>query len=266
MADLRKLKQQFLTQLENERGRSRKTVENYNRYLERFIACTDGAKPATITAEHITAFCTYLSNQSGTAVGVSSQPMKQRTQNYHLTALRMFVTYIASIGITTVTPNQIKLTRVPTAPTEPLTAAEQDRLLAAPDQTTLEGKRDVALLALLLSTKLRVADVCALTTKDIKLVDGSMSICRDTAGIYWVSVSSQASCFIRQYLRARADSEPMLFVRYGRKANDGGAKRLHPKLVQRLVRTYAAKAGITRTVTPQLLRSTPTFVDEQKTT
>jgi integrase/recombinase XerC/integrase/recombinase XerD len=40
MKDLVELKQQFLEYLEIERGRSLKTIENYDRYLERFFAFT----------------------------------------------------------------------------------------------------------------------------------------------------------------------------------------------------------------------------------
>jgi site-specific recombinase XerD len=38
MADLKELKSQFLEYLEIEKGRSVKTVENYDRYLSRFLA------------------------------------------------------------------------------------------------------------------------------------------------------------------------------------------------------------------------------------
>jgi site-specific recombinase XerD len=36
--------------------------------------------------------------------------------------------------------------------------------------------------------------------------------------------------------------------------NDGGEPRLQPRAVQRLLKHYAAKAGITRKVTPHVIR------------
>ncbi|WP_158554098.1 tyrosine-type recombinase/integrase [Micromonospora deserti] len=59
-----------------------------------------------------------------------------------------------------------------------LNPAELDALLAAPDQTTWHGRRDHALLVLTAQTGLRVAELTALTTRDVYLGVGAHVSCR----------------------------------------------------------------------------------------
>ena len=93
MKDLVELKRQFLEYLEIERGRSVKTVENYDRYLDRFFGFADVKNPKDITEEQIREFRLHLNRQPGTKVGGRMEPMKRRTQNYYLNALRAFLKY-----------------------------------------------------------------------------------------------------------------------------------------------------------------------------
>ena len=45
-----------------------------------------------------------------------------------------------------------------------------------------------------------------------------------------------------------------LFVQYGKNAKNKADSRLSPRTVQRLIKHYAVKAGITRKVTPHVIR------------
>ena len=69
-----------------------------------------------------------------------------------------------------------------------------------------------------------------------------------------VFISDEARAAIRNYLAGRKDMEDALFVRYGKKAHVGEDARITPRTVQRLLKYYAAKAGITRKVTPHVIR------------
>jgi site-specific recombinase XerD len=81
MSELRVLKQRYLTYLETEWGGSAKMVENYDRYLERFISFAKVKKPSDITAERVASFRLYLTKQAGAKVGDKVSSMKQLTQN-----------------------------------------------------------------------------------------------------------------------------------------------------------------------------------------
>lgn len=57
-----------------------------------------------------------------------------------------------------------------------LDAAHLARLLALPDRTTIHGRRDAALLALLIGCGLRRAEACALETAQLRTIAGRMTI------------------------------------------------------------------------------------------
>jgi len=252
--DIRSLKQQFLEYLEIERGRSVKTVENYDRYLERYFEFAKVSKPAHITEVNVREFRMYLNRQPGTRVGGRTEPMKRRTQNYYLIALRAFLKYLRQRDVTAMNPERIELAKVPDRSLDLITSTELNRLRLAPDVKTIEGKRDKAILELLFSTGLRISELCSLSIDDVDLTREEFSVRGKGDKVRVVFLSDTARTALHKYLQARKDLDDALFVRYGRKVNDGGELRIQPRAVQRLLKTYAAKAGITRKVTPHVIR------------
>src|SRR3989344_8844633 len=103
-ADLKTLKTQFLEYLEIEKGRSVKTVENYDRYLTRLLTQTKVKSPSQLTEPVVREFRLWLNRQDGT-----SGSMKKKTQNYYLIALRAFLKYLRRRGITSLEPERIEL-------------------------------------------------------------------------------------------------------------------------------------------------------------
>jgi site-specific recombinase XerD len=254
MKDLVELKRQFLEYLEVERERSQKTVENYNRYLERFFTFAKVQAVSQLSEEHIVKFQQHLNRQAGSRVDGRVEPMKQRTQNYHLIALRAFLKFLRKRGIEAIPPERVKLSTVPERSLDLITPTELRRLLTAPDTKTLEGKRDRAILELFFSTGLRISELCGLSTDDVDLTRDEFSVRGKGDKLRVVFLSDAAKKYVGEYLAARKDLEEALFVRYGRKAYDGGDSRIQPRAVQRLIKFYAGKAGITRTITPHTLR------------
>ena len=64
MASLKELKIQFLEYIEIERGRSLNTVENYDRYLTRFLNFLKNDNPLNITDTSVREFRLWLNRQS----------------------------------------------------------------------------------------------------------------------------------------------------------------------------------------------------------
>lgn len=254
MKDLMEMKRQFLEHLEIERGRSVKTVENYDRYLERFFGFARVKKVTDLTEEQVREFRLYLNRQAGTKVGGRMEPMKRRTQNYYLIALRAFLKFLRKRGIEALSPERIELAKVPERSLDLISPNELKRLLNAPDQKTVEGKRDKAILELLFSTGLRVSELCGLSIDSVDLTHDEFSVRGKGDKVRVVFLSDTAKKTLQQYLKARKDMDDALFIRYGRKANDGGELRLQPRAVQRLFKQYATMAGITRKVTPHVIR------------
>lgn len=247
-------KRRFLEYLEIERGRSVKTIENYDRYLERFFAFVKVTDPKLLTEEQVREFRLYLNRQPGTKVGGRLDPMKRRTQNYYLIALRAFLKFLRMRGIASLNPERIELAKVPERSLDLISPAELARLMAAPKADTVEGKRDRAVLELLFSTGLRISELCALSIDDVDLTRDEFSVRGKGDKVRVVFLSDEAKQMVREYLAARKDMDDALFVRYGKKAHIGEDARITPRTVQRLLKQYAAKAGITRKVTPHVIR------------
>lgn len=250
---LEELKRQFLEYLEIERGRSIKTIENYERYLTVFFRHASVTSPADITEEHVRTFRLWLNRQPGAKRGRQTAPMKRKTQNYYLIALRAFLKYLRKRGISSLSPERIELAKVPERSLDLITSAELERLLQAPDISTITGLRDRALLELLFSTGLRISELCGLDTASIDLTRDEFSVRGKGDKVRVVFLSERARDALNAYLSARDDMAEALFVPHNttKQAED---PRLTPRTVQRLIKKYAAIAGITKTVSPHVIR------------
>ncbi len=248
------LKRQFLEYLEIERGRSIKTIENYERYLNRFLEFSKAKLPSDVTEEQVREFRLYLNRQAGTKVGGRTEPMKRRTQNYYLIAVRAFLKFLRKRGVPSLSPERIELAKVPERSLDLISPSELTRLLDAPARDTIEGKRDRAILELLFSTGLRISELCSLSVDDVDLTRDEFSVRGKGDKVRVVFLSDNAKSAIKNYLSDRKDMDDALFIRYGKKAHLGEDPRVTPRTVQRLLKSCAAKAGITRKVTPHVIR------------
>ncbi len=242
---VQELKQEFLEYIEITKGRSVKTVENYDRYLSRFITFAKAKSVDDVSEEKIREFRLWLNRQSGTG----GDSMKRRTQNYYLIALRAFLKFLARRGIKAMPPERIELAKVPERSLDLITSAELDRLMRAPKGNDLKALRDRAIMELLFSTGLRVSELCALDT-DLDLSRDELSVRGKGEKVRVVFLSPPAKSAVRTYLKERKDMEEALFV-------DGRAKKLHriiPRDVQRMIKARAVQAGITKKVTPHVIR------------
>ena len=251
---LPELKRQFLEYLEIERGRSLKTVENYDRYLDKFFEFAKTDNPKKLTENMVREFRLYLNRQPGTKVGGKMEPMKRKTQNYYLIALRAFLKYLRKRGIESLSPERIELAKVPERSLDLITPQELDRLLKAPDTATEPGLRDRAILELLFSTGLRISELCALSIDDVDLTRDEFSVRGKGDKIRVVFLSDNAKKAIREYLKARKDMSDAMFIQYGKNAKNAKDLRLSPRTVQRMLKQCAIKAGITRKVSPHVIR------------
>src|SRR3989344_1761388 len=247
-------KRQFLEYIEIGRGRAVKTIENYDRYLSRYFAQMQIQNVSDITEQNVREFRLWLNRQKGT----KADSMKRRTQNYYMIALRAFLKFLRKRDIDAISPEKIELAKLPERQPDLITSAELERLMKAPGEAyakeTDEDKkiaylRDRAILELLFSTGLRVSELCSLNS-DIDLARDELSVRGKGEKVRVVFISPTAKEAVREYLKARKDMEEALFV-------DGRPNKLHriiPRDVQRHLKTYVARAGITSVVTPHTLR------------
>ena len=114
--------------------------------------------------------------------------------------------------------------------------------------------RDRAILELLFSTGLRVSELCALNRDSINLKSGEFSVRGKGDKIRLVFLSETAKEALKNYLGKREDVDEALFIRNAKNFNKQDNLRLTSRSVERLIKYYAAKAGLSKKVTPHTLR------------
>ena len=249
--NLETLKREFLEYTEIERGRSVKTIENYDRYLSRFFSYARITDPKHITEEKLRNYRLWL-NREATRDGGT---LKKRTQNYYLIALRAFLKYLAKRGVESLPPESIELAKVSERHLDLISHDELERLLAGPDGKDLRSLRNKAILELLFSTGLRVSELCSLTRDAVDIRKDEFSVRGKGGKVRVVFLSPEAKGALKNYEKARPDFSEFLFVgipKQGGTFND--APSLTPRSVERIVKHYAAKAGIGKKVTPHVIR------------
>ncbi len=247
--ELSNLKTEFLEYLEIEKGRSIKTVENYDRYLTRYLAFSKASSPAKLTEQSVREFRIHLNRQEG--VGGT---MKHKTQNYYMISLRAFLKFLRKRGIESLNPERIELAKVGQRDLDLITHDELNRLMNGPkSDTSLTGLRDRAILELFFSTGLRVSELCALN-RDIDLSRDEFSVRGKGEKVRVVFLSPAAKAAIRAYEAKRGDVDEALFIQRGKNSKNAKDLRLTPRSIERIVKHYAIKAGITRKVTPHVIR------------
>lgn len=242
---------QFLEHVEIEKGRSLKTVENYSRYLETFFAAAHIKNTADITDESVREYRLWLNRKPSGAP--RSATLKKRTQNYYLIALRAFLKYLMKRGVPSLPPERIELAKVPERSLDLIESEELSRLLKAPSGDTIRAARDRAILELLFSTGLRVSELCALS-RDSVTGKEELSVRGKGDKVRVVFVSEKARHAVAEYLSMRKDMDDSLFASIGKDEDKASGGRIGPRAVERLVRHYAIKAGISKKVTPHVIR------------
>lgn len=268
-SEIDKLQREFLEYLEIEKGSAHRTIENYEHYLSRFFEFAKSKQVKNvnqITDDLVREFRLWLNRQPASLKAEKGKPvlietLSKRTQNYYLIALRVFLKYLGKRGIKSLSADQIELAKIPERPIDLITPLELIHLLEAPKGEDLKTLRDKAILELLFSTGLRVSELCSLS-RDIGTSHEELSIRGKGGKVRVVFVSEQARDALKKYLKRRKDMEEGLFVQVdseiGKKnkkeKKQKEIKHLTKRSIERIVKYYAIKAGISKKVTPHVIR------------
>ena len=245
----------FLEHLEVEGGRSPRTIENYKLYLERFIDFAGDIDVAKITSETIRKYRLWLNRYKNSNTG---EELLLITQNYHLIALRGLLTYLSQRDISSLAADKITL---PKTVRKQVTFLHYDEVVRLIEQIPLDnepGLRDRAIIELLFSSGLRVSELVSLNRDHINLTRREFMVRGKGQKDRPVFVSMSAAEHVKNYLDARHDNLPALFISYSRRlakpSVSGDYRRLSARSIQRMVSHYARLAGITKHVSPHTMR------------
>jgi len=292
MKDLLSLKREFLEYCELDKGQSLLTIQNYDRYLERFLKFLSKLKESQVLSpeSEVSIPGSQVSNPNNQGSGPNPKPstlnpkplmptditqevvrqyrlyinrlrdrkgeeLKKTTQNYHILALRSFLRYLAFQGIESLPPEKVSVAKQGDRQITFLESDELSTILNSPDITKISGLRDRAILEVFFSTGLRVSELAALNFSDISFERNEISIIGKGRKARVVFLSDEAIYWLDQYMKNRGfpkkdenekTDDPLFLSKKG--------ERLTVRSIERLVKGYAVKAGLSKNVTPHTLR------------
>ncbi len=250
---------EFLEYLDIEKGLSRNSQIAYLNLINKFKkwlreSNLQNLKPHQLTSEHIWKYRVYLSRQYNEHL---HRPLKKKSINYYLIVLRVFLNYFADRDIISLPAEKIKLIKEKNERVIKFLNLEQvKKLLAAPNINTKSGLRDRAILEVLFSTGLRVAELVSLNRNQVKIEninnDLEINVVGKGGKIRPVYLSPRALKALKNYLVSRSDKEKPLFINY--KGPKASSRRLTTRSVENIVRKYILQSGISIPATPHTLR------------
>jgi integrase/recombinase XerD len=236
----------FARYLQNECHLAENTVLAYRRDLRAFARWLDGRQPSQLSIQDLSDYAAWLHRQKLAPSSVSR----------NLVAVKIFFRYLQLIGqlrdsAAELLGSQKLWQRVP----QVLTPGQVDRFLQAPRKTDSFWRRDRAVLELLYATGCRASELSSLTLADLHLDEGFCRCLGKGNKQRLVPLSDIASDVVRTYLQQERPSlqgdrqPPPAWVVLSRRG-----RRLRREAIWELVKKYAVRAGIPKTVTPHTLR------------
>ena len=238
------LAERFLEHLHLERRLSPHTVSSYRRDLtclsefcdDNKFNCWQELKPQNM--RHFAASAHHK--------GLSPRSIQRR-----LSGVRSFMNYLIREGLLTQNPGAgISAPKAPRQLPNTLDVDQMARLLdiKGDDPITI---RDRAIMELLYSSGLRLAELVSLDPADIDLAEATVRVTGKGNKARIVPVGRMAKAAVQTWLGVRAElapaGEPALFVGIR-------GKRISPRTVQQRVRYWAIQAGLSQRVYPHLFR------------
>jgi integrase/recombinase XerD len=237
----------YLTYLRDVRRVSSNTVESYARDLGALAAFAEkrNTSPDALTRRDLEAFVRSL----------MSSGLSPRSVARSVACVRGFYRFLALERKLDQSPAaDLRAPRAWPALPKFLDLDEVDRLLAQPETSTPRGLRDKALIEVLYASGMRVSELVAVKSGDLNLEEGYLTSIGKGDKQRIVPIGQEAADAVRAYASegrpalVRGRSSPWLFVN----ARDG--KPLSRVGFWKILKAYGIKAGITREISPHVLR------------
>lgn len=236
----------FIYYLHNIKKMADNTMQSYKRdlyKLQGFLAEMGVEKVEDITKTNLNSYILYLEKKQLSPATISRNIASIKAFYHFLFKERLVEEDISE---------DLKAPKVEKKMPEIMTITEVDKLLAQPDGDTPKDLRDKAMLELLYATGIRVSELISLKLSDVNLKMGFV-MCKDSNKERVIPFGNQARVALIKYLDQGREAllltkeEEILFV------NCSG-KPMSRQGFWKLIKTYAAKAGITSEITPHTMR------------
>lgn len=243
----------FLNWLEIIKAKSPKTIEQYQRHLEKFEVYlnTSDFLVENIDLELAEWFRTFV-HKNGKNINI-------KTANAYMISLRSFLKYLEKTWIKSLSATSIDLIKQEQRRVEFLSDEELYKLFKAPDTNTIVWKRDLAIIMCIYSTWLRISELTSLNRNDINLDKKEFVVRWKWKKLRVVYLTKDAAKFIKDYLEARWDSFSPLFIRHNFDSENfknykDEDLRLSRFFITNMVKEMAIKAYILKDISAHTLR------------
>jgi integrase/recombinase XerD len=237
----------FADYLALEAGSSRHTVEAYLRDVRRlalYAVTYRAERPEAVTPRLVRDFVYHLKD-----IGLASSSIRRQ-----ISAVRTYYRFLVGEGHVAADPSaKLETPKGWRTLPEVLTVAEMESLLGAPSPDEPLAWRDRALLELGYGTGARVSELCGLAVRDVAFDEALVRLFGKGSKERLVPIGRRALGAVAIYLREirpgldRGDTRGMLLLN----------ARGHPLTrvgVWGIIKRAAARAGVTKRVTPHTLR------------
>lgn len=232
------------------RGLRSTTIEAYRRALEQFRVYVRSSQgdlpPGEISARLVLEYVEHLRQARGNGSSAI---------NRTVTILKNFYRAMVAMGHLEYRSNPLlafpKIKATPRKLPVVLSEKEVSRLLTQPNEDTVLGLRDRAMLALLYGTGIRASECASLTVENVDFDERTVRVTGKGGHQRVVPMNDRVAEAMERYAGARGVLEPQeaFFRTRGGKALSRGA-------VYERVRTHARSAKIAKRVSPHKLRHT----------
>ena len=245
----------FLRYLEGDSNVSSHTLRAYATDLSQFLTFLSAGQGSD-SGESVTALLQSVDRHTirEYLAKLQRQGMSPRTLARKLAALRSFFKYLHARGLCAANPAKLVSSRKLGRPLpHVLSVDEVERLVEAPDDSTILGKRDRAILETLYSTGIRAGELATLRLDNVDLISGTIRVFGKGRKERIALLGSPATRALRAYLAVRSDLTGQSDVTHVFVNHRGGP--LTSRSVQRIVHKYATTVLPTRAeISPHTFR------------
>ncbi len=256
---LKKAHEDFLNWLEASKNKSQKTIEQYDRHLNRFWEYLEDKNfdrfnfdLKNLNLEIAEWFRSYLYKSSEKKISI-------KTANAYMITLRSFLKYAEKKWIKSMSATAIDLIKAEPRMVEYLTKDELERLFKTPNTNSIIGTRDLAIISVIYSTGLRISELTALNIDDVDLKRKEFAIRWKWRKIRVVYLTDDSANKIKNYLDKRRDHLKPLFIRHNIKIDsidilEDENTRLTRFFITNMIKRYWIKANILKNISAHTLR------------
>lgn len=252
--------ERYLRHLKHIKNASPNTLRNYSHSLNLFVKVTgETCHLREITMSTIDNFrdgIFDLKTEKG-------DTLSRRTQNIYLTPVRAFLKFCIQreLDEPILAPDKIELLKLDPRNVSGLTLEELNRLRETnTSKNTLINARDRAIVEMLFSTGLRISELCHLDREHVNLRTREFSVMGKGKKIRTVYLTPTAVDLLTTYINVREDNAKPLFVNARKRPDEietrGECRRITRTAIEVMIRDRGRRAGITKPVTPHVLRHT----------